>query len=116
MDSNAMRLPSEDQSGAYANVSGLSRLTPLPSSPLMTTSSLAGIGMLPSPMIPPKRSVANRIVLLSGDHAGSKSFAGSVVSRTKPERSMLMAQMSVGEAGESTELNATRALSGDQVG
>jgi hypothetical protein len=57
----------------------------------------------------------NTIVLPSGDHAGSESYAGSFVSWKKPLPSALIAQMSWLPASIS-QPKIRRPLSGDHAG
>src|SRR5207244_6361310 len=92
-------------SGECASVPGLSRVTPLPSAAFIFKISEL-----------PKRVLMNTIEAPSRDHDASVSSAGSVVRRTRFVPSTLIAQISLGDVGESVQLNAIRLLSGAHAG
>src|SRR5262245_26432957 len=106
LTSNAICAPSGDQAGAEPYIPEPTWLTPLPSA-FMTA-------IFSSPYCP-YRVVANAILAPSGDQVGPESQAGSVVSRTKPVPSELIAQMSELPLS-TTQLKARRPPSGDHAG
>jgi hypothetical protein len=62
------------------------------------------------------RSLLKAILLPSGDHAGQKSAAGSVVNRVSPLPSAFITKTSSLDGFPRMLSNAIRVLSGDQSG
>ena len=96
-------LPSGDHTGCTPGVPAASLLT-VPSA-AMTAISVPG----------PNRAVSNAILPSTGENVAPESAAGSLVSRTKPEPSALMRQMS-GLPVTTSQPNAILAPSDDQTG